>query len=84
MAGDLFGNVDVLVPARFGRARRELVDRLSLDVGALIDALPTASPSPASVGPLSDADLAEAKAWVLGVVRALPTISDVGAPDGAC
>ncbi len=55
------------------------------DVSALIEVLPTADPdrSGAQLSFLEDADLDACKAWASSVIRALPTLADMEASDGA-
>lgn len=68
--------VDVLVPKRIQQSRRQAIAAACLDFGALVEALPTASPSPldnALAASLADADADACKAWLNRVIRALPT-----------
>lgn len=73
---DAWEGVDVLVPKHIQQNRRQAIAAAYLDLGALIEALPTASPSPLDdmlAASLADADADDCKAWVNRVIRALPT-----------
>ena len=69
-----FDGVDVLLPLRIRQSRDLLASNLSVEMSALIKALPTVSPCPAPAA-LKDADPEQFKTWALSVIRALPTRS---------
>ena len=62
---------DVLIPRRFLEARAEALASTRLDLGALIAVLPCAHP--AQFLSLAEADIAQCRAWIGSVIRALPT-----------
>ena len=72
--------VDILIPKAI-RDRRKIVMREScVDFGALIDALPSAAPSPLDgvlSAALAEADADTCKAWIARAIRALPTQADM-------
>ncbi len=72
--------VDILIPKAI-RDRRKVVMREScMDFGALIDALPSTSPSPLDgllSAALADANVDTCKAWIARAIRALPTQADM-------
>ena len=72
--------VEFLIPKAI-RDRRKVVMREScLDFGALIDALPSAAPSPLDgvlSAALAEADADTCKAWIARAIRALPTQADM-------
>jgi len=72
--------VDFLIPKAIRDRRRVVMRESCLDFGALIDALPSACPSPLDgvlVAALADADLETCRAWIDRAVRALPTRADM-------
>jgi len=76
--------VDILIPKAI-RDRRKVVMREScMDFGALIDALPSTSPSPLDgllSAALADADVDTCRAWIARAIRALPTQTDMHMED---
>ncbi len=72
--------IEILIPKAI-RDRRKMVMREScVDFGALIDALPSASPSPldgALSAALAETDADTCKAWIARAIRALPTQADM-------
>ena len=83
---DDWKEVDVLIPSAILKRRRSAIRDACMDLGALVEVLPTLAPSSldASLSAyLADADLSDCKAWVQRVIRALPTRSDMEASNGA-
>ena len=78
---DPFERVIVLLPARVHQARQQASDALRAELAALIAELPTASSVLAADAPDTD-DPEQLKAWVRGVIGALPTRRDGGTHDG--
>jgi len=77
--------VDVLIPRRIHQQRRQAIQAACADFGALVELLPTASPSPldnALSATLAGADAEDCKAWIMRAIRALPTQADMEASDG--
>ena len=78
--------VEFLIPKSIRDRRRSVIRESSLDFGAMIDALPSASPSPFPLdgvlsAALADADLDTCRAWLTRAVRALPTQTDMNMED---
>ena len=86
--GDTWEGVDVLIPRHVRQRRRDAMRAASLDLGALIAALPTAASSSSAPDGgglpafLADADAETCKAWIGQVIRALPTRADMEATHG--
>jgi hypothetical protein len=83
---DEWEEVDVLIPSAILKRRRSAIREACMDLGALVEVLPTLAPSAldASLSAyLADADLSDCKAWAQRVIRALPTRSDMEASNGA-
>lgn len=82
---DAWEGVTVLIPKHVHQTRREAIQAACLDIGALVEALPSASPSPLDAA-LSDvlahADADHCKAWIMRAIRALPTQADMEATHG--
>ena len=77
--------VDVLIPSTILTRRTSTMREACMDLGALVEVLPTASPSPLDshlADFLAEADLADCKAWATRVIRALPTQLDMEASNG--
>lgn len=76
--------VEILIPKAILDRRKATIAETRLDFAALIDALPSASPSSdeLSGSPLNDVDLADARAWITRVIRALSTQADMEATYG--
>lgn len=80
-----WSEVDVLIPSAILNRRKSAMREACMDLGALIEVLPTSSPSPSDcqyADYLAEADLADCKAWAARVIRALPTQSDMEASNG--
>ena len=77
--------VTVLIPKHVHQARREAIQAACLDMSALVEALPSASPSSldaALSNVLAHADADYCKAWIMRAIRALPTQADMEAAHG--
>ncbi len=75
--------VPILIPKAIHDRRRVVIRESCLDFGALIDALPSACPSPLDAvlsAALADADVDTCKAWLARAIRALPTQTDMQHP----
>lgn len=73
-------NVEILIPKTIHDRRKISIRESCLDFGALIDALPSASPSPLDAvlsAAFADADVDTCKAWITRAIRALPTVADM-------
>ena len=76
--------VDILIPKAIRNRRKVVMRESCVDFGALIDALPSASPSPLDgllSAALADADVDTCKAWIVRAIRALPTQADLPMED---
>lgn len=67
-----FDTVKVLLPLRIHHARQRFAGQLRADLSALIEALATTAPLPASDA-LEEVDPEQFKTWALALIRALPT-----------
>ena len=76
--------VDILIPKAIRNRRKVVMRESCVDFSALIDALPSASPSPLDgllSAALADADVDTCKAWIARAIRALPTQADMHTED---
>ena len=83
--GEAWENVTVLIPKHVHQTRRQAIQAACLDMGALIEALPSASLSPldtALADTLAHATADQCKAWIVRAIRALPTQADMEATHG--
>lgn len=75
--------VEILIPKAIRDRRKVVIRESCVDFGALIDALPSASPSPLDgvlSAALADANVDTCKAWIARAIRALPTQADMQHP----
>ena len=72
--------IEILIPKAIRDRRKTVMRESCVDFGALIDALPSASPSPLDgvlSAALAEADADTCKAWIARAIRALPTQADM-------
>ncbi len=72
--------IEILIPKVIRDRRKTVMRESCVDFGALIDALPSASPSPLDgvlSAALAEADADTCKAWIARAIRALPTQADM-------